>query len=257
MKCMAVMKQQCSKSHNQIWHCYQGASAPVACRKCEKERKEVEKHTQKAVEDQRRRDAKTQKHFREVAKIQEETDRIAQSMKDQRLDVEQGNILAQKRMDLAAAKKMASRPKQSFSTPSTHATGPAPNMTPTKHVPKNAPHQDPVGSPGSLKSTASSKDILQSHIQACLDHNVTLSKTEWQRQKDQENADNPAIDEIMEMIGLEDIKSQVLRIKSKVDTSKRQNTDLKKERLGLALLGNPGTGRSLLSVTIFRTIDNV
>jgi hypothetical protein len=69
--------------------------------------------------------------------------------------------------------------------------------------------------------------------------------TEWQRQKDQENASNPAIDKIMEMIGLEDVKSQVLRIKSKVDTSIRQGTDLKTERLGLVLLGNPGTGQSL------------
>jgi hypothetical protein len=44
------------------------------------------------------------------------------------------------------------------------------------------------------------------------------------------------------MIGLENVKSQVLRIKAKVDTSIRQGTDLKKERLGLVLLGNPGTG---------------
>lgn len=44
------------------------------------------------------------------------------------------------------------------------------------------------------------------------------------------------------MIGLEDVKAQVLRIKAKVETSIRQGTDLKKERLGLVLLGNPGTG---------------
>jgi hypothetical protein len=50
----------------------------------------------------------------------------------------------------------------------------------------------------------------------------------------------------MEMIGLEDVKSQVLRIKAKVDTSVRQDTDLKKERLGLVLLGNPGTGMLLV-----------
>ena len=47
----------------------------------------------------------------------------------------------------------------------------------------------------------------------------------------------------MEMIGLEDVKSQVLKIKAKVDTSIRQHTDLKKERFGLVLLGNPGTGK--------------
>lgn len=75
--------------------------------------------------------------------------------------------------------------------------------------------------------------------------------------KDQENTNNPAIDEIMEMISLEDVKSEVLRIKSKVDTSKRQNIDLKKECLGLVSLGNPGTGRSLLVVAFFQVIDCV
>lgn len=89
------------------------------------------------------------------------------------------------------------------------------------------------------------KKTLQDHLKTCLIHNVSASKTEWQRQKDLENASNPAIDQIMEMIGLENVKSQVLRIKSKVDTSIRQGTDLKKGRLGLVLLGNPGTGQSL------------
>ena len=73
-------------------------------------------------------------------------------------------------------------------------------------------------------------------------HFLKVAKAEWQRQKDQENATNPAIDAIMEMIGLEDVKNQVLKIKSKVDTALRQGTDMKKERLGLVLLGNPGTG---------------
>lgn len=91
--------------------------------------------------------------------------------------------------------------------------------------------------------STSRKKTLRDHIKTCLVHNVSASKTEWQRQKDQDNASNPAIDKIMEMIGLEEVKSQVLRIKSKVDTSVRQGTDLKNERLGLVLLGNPGTGQ--------------
>ena len=57
-----------------------------------------------------------------------------------------------------------------------------------------------------------------------------------------ENVNNQAIDQIMEMIGLEDVKSQVLRIKAKIDTAVRQNVDFQKERFGVTLLGNPGTG---------------
>ena len=46
----------------------------------------------------------------------------------------------------------------------------------------------------------------------------------------------------MGMIGLEDVKEQFLSIKEKIDTAVRQNVDMKDERFGAALLGNPGTG---------------
>jgi hypothetical protein len=46
----------------------------------------------------------------------------------------------------------------------------------------------------------------------------------------------------MDMIGLEDVKSKVLKIKAKIDTVIRQGTDVKDERFGVTLLGNPGTG---------------
>lgn len=95
-------------------------------------------------------------------------------------------------------------------------------------------------------STPNQQPNLREPIKIAVEHNKSGSKTEWQRQKDQENASNPAIDEIMDMIGLENVKIQVLRIKAKVDTSIRQGIDLKKERLGLVLLGNPGTGTVLV-----------
>lgn len=67
---------------------------------------------------------------------------------------------------------------------------------------------------------------------------------EWQRQKRVENATNDAIDAIMAMTGLKEVKIKVLAIKAKTDIVKRQKTDMKKERLGLVMLGNPGTGNS-------------
>ena len=65
---------------------------------------------------------------------------------------------------------------------------------------------------------------------------------EWQRQKRVENATNDAIDAIMAMIGLKEVKIRILAIKAKTDIVKRQKTDMKKERLGMVMLGNPGTG---------------
>jgi hypothetical protein len=241
IRCKEVLTQSCPKGHPQTWHCNEGASAPVACQKCERERKETEKRARKVVEDQKRRDEKTQKHLNEVAKLQEQIEKITQSMKDKRLDDEHDHVLAQMRKDLAAAQDLASRTKNEKPLPrpsvtqansSRDSAQPTPSITPGAQSTATSKPSGPVAG----------KKTLQDHLNTCLVHNVSASKTEWQRQKDQENANNPAIDKIMEMIGLEDVKSQVLRIKSKVDTSIRQGTDLKKERLGLTLLGNPGTG---------------
>lgn len=68
---------------------------------------------------------------------------------------------------------------------------------------------------------------------------------EWQRQKSL-GAVNPAIDELMDMIGLEEVKRQVLNIKAKVEVCKRQKVDLRSERFNIIFQGNPGTGSSII-----------
>jgi hypothetical protein len=68
-------------------------------------------------------------------------------------------------------------------------------------------------------------------------------KDDWEFQKEFEGAQNETIDTLMGMIGLSDVKDQFLSIKAKVDIAVRQNIDMKDERFGAALLGNPGTGR--------------
>ncbi len=83
---------------------------------------------------------------------------------------------------------------------------------------------------------------LHDHSKMPCDHLLYSQCPKWQRQKDTENGSKPAIDSIMEMICLEDVKSQVLRIKAKIDTTTRQNSTLKNERFNISLLGNSGTG---------------
>jgi DNA replication protein DnaC len=53
---------------------------------------------------------------------------------------------------------------------------------------------------------------------------------------------NAAIDQLMALVGLEEVKQQVLAIKAKVETCKRQNTNLQNERFNIVFQGNPGTG---------------
>lgn len=233
--CRTVLTQKCCNGHNQSWHCHSGT--PLVCPKCERDRKEAVKRAQRALEEKLKRDEKIQKHLKEVAMVEEEMEQITQSMKDVRLDSEQKAILAQKRMDLAAAKERAKRTQDS------HQEDPLGISNDDNPKPRDQPlKQSSQTSLRPVTSTPGQHSKLREYIKTTAEHNKSPSKTEWQRQKDQENAHNPAIDKIMEMIGLEAVKAQVLRIKAKVETSIRQATDLRKERLGLVLLGNPGTG---------------
>ncbi|TGZ77525.1 NFX1-type zinc finger-containing protein 1 [Ascodesmis nigricans] len=73
------------------------------------------------------------------------------------------------------------------------------------------------------------------------------SSDEWNRQKTYEAAFNEHIDKLMDLIGLEEVKDQVLKIKAKIDVAMRQGIDLSDERFNVAMLGNPGTGKTTVA----------
>jgi hypothetical protein len=235
------------------WRCHRGS--PLLCHKCEDEKRRAETKAKMELVEKMRRDVKLQKHAKEIAKLEEQISQINLAMDNERLDKEHKAVLDQRRKDLEATKDRA-KEAQNLPSGTLHgidgSDGPRPITSKSKNIPNTSPAQNP---PMPARSTAYRHSNLQTAIRNAVTHNKSPSKTEWQRQKDQENAINPAIDEIMEMIGLEKVKEQVLRIKAKVETSIRQDTDLKKERLGLVLLGNPGTGNprpflSLISLLI-------
>ena len=73
---------------------------------------------------------------------------------------------------------------------------------------------------------------------------ASAARDKWEHQKRVDGAQNDALDKIMGMTGLEQVKEQVLRVKGSLDTMHRQGVPINKERLNLALLGNPGTGET-------------
>jgi SpoVK/Ycf46/Vps4 family AAA+-type ATPase len=75
----------------------------------------------------------------------------------------------------------------------------------------------------------------------------TSAKEEWELLKQVELAKSEPLDELMDMIGLEDVKQEFLSIKSRVDTAVRQGVSLSKERFGCSLLENPGTGKTTVA----------
>lgn len=73
------------------------------------------------------------------------------------------------------------------------------------------------------------------------------AREEWERQKSDRNQSNPYLDDVMDMIGLESVKTKMLEIKSLVDTANRQGADLSKERFNTLFTGNPGTGKTKIA----------
>lgn len=82
-----------------------------------------------------------------------------------------------------------------------------------------------------------STPLPKQHVQILSD-----AKDDWESRK-RCGEENEVLDELMEMIGLENVKEQFLCIKDKIDLAIRQDIDLKNERFSASLLGNPGTGK--------------
>lgn len=74
------------------------------------------------------------------------------------------------------------------------------------------------------------------------------AKKEWERQKGNEGAENEFVDKLMELVGLEKVKRQVLEIRDKIEVYEQQGADVK-GRFNAVFQGNPGTGQPLFPST--------
>ena len=224
--CDFVLSMKCPKGHSQSWMCRK--KPPTSCRKCDKDSEEEERRKRKALELKETRERAEREYDEQILKINEEIELRTQEVREKRLAQERQMTLQQRRKDLEGIADPAQRQNisqtQVPSTKKPNTQGRAVEKEPTKGTGSKA---DPPLDP----------------------HSVTTSqaKVEWERQKSLEKASNNAIDSLMDMVGLEGVKSQVLGIKAKIDVSLRQGSDVKDERFNVSLLGNPGTGKTLES----------
>jgi len=264
MLCEEKLSGLCDRGHKQLFKCHQGP--PKSCKKCDQIEKADKKKQQLEYEAQQRKDSELQEHLRELAEIDAEIAKEVEARQAARLARERADALKQKRIDLESIRQQAlvqADPMSnsgSLANPSTSPVNPdfltsvvstakallyggkSDSSPPSSNQPASPDQSAPTPPSDQPTSPVSSAQTPPSPFQLP----NSPSRNEWQRQKDMEGANNDAIDSIMEMVGLEDVKKQVLEIKAKVDISIRQGASIKSERFNVVLLGNPGTGTFLL-----------
>ena len=240
MECHKTIESICSRNHKLSRPCFK---KDYACSVCEAEDRRRESRRQRDQKLELEREIKQKEYARQLTELQDEIAHQRRILKDQSEQDERERSLGQQQQDLKNLRDTVRRVqnKRKKDSPPTSTMSQANTVTalPTVH-PDSAPNTEQVivdDQSGNDPSTWTSS-----------------ARDEWEHQKEFEGARNEALDSLMDMIGLEDVKDKFLSIKSRVDTAICQNIDISEERFGAALLGNPGTGPWCWSYIFFEPI---
>jgi membrane protein involved in colicin uptake len=247
LPCKHRITWQCEKGHNQAQECRLYNRLLRTCTKCANEAKKAEaklKREAEQLERKRQQEAEQLAHDEKMAELNAKIDVQEQAVQNARLVAERENALKQKQKDLkdaAARAQQLPRPTlfQGFTSSS---GGPGPSRSGPTSSNSNS---GPADKSQKAEARPKAKNKPDPNPISSAKKNQSPSQEEWERQKRVDGANNEAVDSIMDMIGLEDVKSQVLKIKHKIDVVKRQNATLNDERFSIVLQGNPGTGYSM------------
>lgn len=209
LKCIELIYTTCLKGHKYSWKCHQGD--PKSCKICVEEAMEAERKLLQDAKLEAKRQDIQRRHAKQLQKIDEKIRQQREILTEAQKDRDQQALLAQKQKELQSLKITAKRSQQPLDLALSTASANVDEKVRTELV--------------GLQSDA---------------------REEWVRQKQEEGQSNDALDSLVSMIGLEGVKDSFLSIKSKVEVVLRQGADLSDERFSAALLGNPGTGMSLL-----------
>ncbi|KAI9856280.1 MAG: hypothetical protein M1824_005494 [Vezdaea acicularis] len=231
--CQKVIESSCQKNHKMTWRCHKGR--PIACHTCDRETRILEEKRQRDHELDIEREAKQRAYKKQLDEIQIEIAYQRRLQREQSDQMERDRVLELYKKDLANI--VAGVNRTNIQPPENQSA----SRQPEKPLPKpilGETHDQPANPvPVPHRNNEASQLIPL----------VSPAKGEWEHQKDFEGARNDALDSLMGMIGLENVKEQFLDIKVKIDTMIRQGTDLKGERFGAAFLGNPGTGKTTVA----------
>lgn len=226
MPCNQPFSAPCPKNIHQLkWRCSQ--KRPEKCAPCEKETKRLEKQAKQDLEAQEKREAAKRQHDLDMAGLEAQLQFEREKAADIQDAKDRDDEMRKKVKEIEDAKKQAKNAARQAAASGSQTSSSGPGNTtsiPPRSTP--SPSNQPQNTSASLRPSVPSP-----------------ARDKWEHQKQVDGIQNPAIDQIMDLTGLEEVKEQILRIKAKIDTMKRQGVSLDKERLNLVLLGNPGTGQ--------------
>ncbi|KAK8022775.1 P-loop containing nucleoside triphosphate hydrolase [Apiospora rasikravindrae] len=217
----------CDRQHKRKVAC---SKRKDRCDKCIKEDEEQERRIKRDLELERKRLERQKAYARELQEIQDELDHEKRKIKYMAEEDDEKSSLAKQREELKATKESRAKFEevkklQKERAEAAAAKKAAASSKDTSHAKPNSPSSNGANVPGV----------------------PTNAQEEWEHLKRTEGVQNAPLDELMDMIGLEDVKTQFLEIKSEVDTKVRQGVDFSKQRFGSQLLGNPGTGKTTVA----------
>ncbi|KAG2359775.1 P-loop containing nucleoside triphosphate hydrolase protein [Suillus spraguei] len=216
-KCMAGV-------HQVSWKCHQGPH--MKCTPCEKDAKRIEKQLLRDAELQQKRDVEQAIHDARMAEMDARLKVEVEVVADANTVKQRVAMVKQKEREIQEAKVRAQKMTGSSKDGDTDLSKPTTSPSQQSSHPSSAPLQPPV-----------------------VDKTLPLAMTGSEK--------NDVIDSVMAMTGLEGVKSQVLQTKEKLDLMKRQGTPVNKERLNLALLGNPGTGKTTVARLYAQFLESI
>lgn len=208
--CTTLVESTCTRQHKSRVRC----GKQDGCYECAREDRETERRLRRDFDLEKKRVESQKAYQQELEQIQDELAHHNRQIKYMREDDDNKRKLAEQRAAAETLKQTSQsmrKQKEDALTKKNSANAIA-----------GADLNPPMLPPPDAQSNA---------------------KEEWEYLKS-EGAQNEFLDELVSMIGLEEVKQELLNVKLKVDTTIRQETSLATERFSCSLLGNPGTGKS-------------
>ena len=205
-QCKVVVERVCERQHQVRVEC---SKKDNRCRECFREDQEHERRVKRDIELESKRLARQVAYRKELEQIEDEIDYHRRRMQYMKEEDDEKKEIAQKRRDAKDLAVRETRMREAKAKDDKQAGGVAKEQRKTRSSESN-----PRGP----------------------------AEEDWQWLKKHTGANSEALDDLMEMIGLEAVKQEFLSVKKKVDTILKQDSSLASERFNCTMLGNPGTG---------------